>query len=218
MRNMSVRTLGSWSLILGPTLAVVCYLLQPGQALIDAADPADAAARIAAITSNDTLSQVTALLVPIGLLLFMYGLNALGSSSSGDGEGLFRYGTLLLFVAIIGWTLSSSSVGVIAGMNNAQLASSGGAVFAVGSGIGNIANIIGSLGGICIALGLSARSGFNTNAALIVVAAGVIALISDITGALDSSFQETGSMISGAYFVVVTLWSISLGLVLRKTD
>ena len=57
MRNISVGTLGSWSLIIGPVLAVVCYLIQPGVMLIDQADPSNAQATMGALMGTPMLSQ-----------------------------------------------------------------------------------------------------------------------------------------------------------------
>ena len=217
MRNISVGTLGSWSLIIGPVLAVVCYLTQPGVMLIEPADPSDAQATIVALMSNSTLSQVTAMLIPIGLIMFLFGMNVIGSSVTGNGEGLYRYGGQLFLIAIVGWTIGSALNGAIGGMTGAQAGAVGGAVYAVGDAIGTIAGIVGAIGIMCYGLALSARDGFNKNAALIVALAALVALVSTVYGAMDSSFRETGTMIGGIFFVIASAWSVTLGLGLRKS-
>ena len=216
MRNISVGTLGSWSLIIGPVLAVVCYLTQPGVMLIEPADPSDAQATIVALMSNSTLSQVTAMLIPIGLIMFLFGMNVIGSNVTGNGEGLYRYGGQLFLIAIVGWTIGSALNGAIGGMTGAQAGAVGGAVYAVGDAIGTIAGIVGAIGIMCYGLALSARDGFNKNAALIVALAALVALVSTVYGAMDSSFRETGTMIGGIFFVIASAWSVMLGLGLRK--
>ena len=217
MRNISVGTLGSWSLIIGPVLAVVCYLTQPGVMLIEPADPSDAQATIVALMSNSTLSQVTAMLIPIGLIMFLFGMNVIGSNVTGNGEGLYRYGGQLFLIAIVGWTIGSALNGAIGGMTGAQAGAVGGAVYAVGDAIGTIAGIVGAIGIMCYGLALSARDGFNKNAALIVALAALVALVSTVYGAMDSSFRETGTMIGGIFFVIASAWSVTLGLGLRKS-
>ena len=217
MPNISVGTLGSWSLIIGPVLAVVCYLIQPGVMLIEPADPSDAQATIVALMSNSTLSQVTAMLIPIGLIMFLFGMNVIGSSVTGNGEGLYRYGGQLFLIAIVGWTIGSALNGAIGGMTGAQAGAVGGAVYAVGDAIGTIAGIVGAIGIMCYGLALSARDGFNKNAALIVALAALVALVSTVYGAMDSSFRETGTMIGGIFFVIASAWSVMLGLGLRKS-
>ena len=217
MRNISVGTLGSWSLIIGPVLAVVCYLTQPGVMLIEPADPSDAQATIMALMSNSTLTQVTAILIPIGLIMFLFGMNVIGSNVTGNGEGLYRYGGQLFLIAIVGWTIGSALNGAIGGMTGAQAGAVGGAVYAVGDAIGTIAGIVGAIGIMCYGLALSARDGFNKNAALIVALAALVALVSTVYGAMDSSFRETGTMIGGIFFVIASAWSVMLGLGLRKS-
>ena len=217
MRNISVGTLGSWSLIIGPVLAVVCYLTQPGVMLVEPADPSDAQATIVALMSNSMLSQITAMLIPIGLIMFLFGMNVIGSSVTGNGEGLYRYGGQLFLIAIVGWTIGSALTGAIGGMTGAQAGAVDGAVYAVGDAIGTIAGIVGAIGIICYGLALSARDGFNKNAALVVALAALVALVSTVYGAMDSSFRETGTMIGGIFFVIASAWSVMLGLGLRKS-
>jgi hypothetical protein len=217
MPNISVGTLGSWSLIIGPVLAVVCYLIQPGVMLIDQADPSNAQATMGALMGTPTLSQVTAMLIPLGLIMFLFGMNVIGSSVTGNGEGLYRYGGQLFLIAVIGWTIGSALNGAIGGMTGAQAAAVGGAVYAVGDSIGTIAGIIAAIGVICYGLALSGRDGFNRNAALIVALAALVALVTTVWGAMDSSFRETGTMIGGIFFMIVTAWSVMLGLGLRKS-
>ena len=217
MRNISVGTLGSWSLIIGPVLAVVCYLIQPGVMLIEPADPSNAQETIRALMGNPTLSQITAMLIPLGLIMFLFGMNVIGSSVTGNGEGLYRYGGQLFLIAVVGWTIGSALNGAIGGMTGAQAAAVGGAVYAVADSIGTISGIIGAIGVICYGLALSGRDGFNRNAALIVALAALVALVTTVWGAMDSSFRETGTMIGGMFFMIVTVWSVMLGLGLRKS-
>ena len=77
--------------------------------------------------------------------------------------------------------------------------------------------MVGAIGIICYGLALSARDGFNRNAALIVALAALVALVSAVWGAMDSSFRETGTMIGGIFFMIATAWSVMLGLGLRKS-
>jgi hypothetical protein len=172
---------------------------------------------MAALRGSATLSQVTAMLIPLGLIMFLYGMNVIGSSVTGNGEGLYRYGSQFFLIAIIGWTIGSALNGAIAGMTGAQAAAAGGVVYAVGDAIGTVSGMVGAIGIICFGLALSARDGFNRNAALIVALAALVALVSTVWGAMDSSFRETGTMIGGIFFMIATAWSVMLGLGLRKS-
>ena len=72
MGTISANKLGGLSLIVGPVLALVFYFLAPGGLLIDAADPADAAANIAATLGNTGLAHITAFVIPLGLIILFY--------------------------------------------------------------------------------------------------------------------------------------------------
>ncbi len=52
MGTLSVNRLGALALIVGPVLAVVFFLLEPGALLVDRADSSDAIASITALASN----------------------------------------------------------------------------------------------------------------------------------------------------------------------
>jgi hypothetical protein len=224
VKDISVGTLGSWSLILGPVIAVVCYMIAPGVMLIDQADPADAAKRIGAIQANIELAQVTSLLIPIGVIMLLYGLTVVGGGG-GNGEALSRLGILLFTFAAVGWTVELSTAGVLAGLSPAHAGAIGGVVYAIGHGIGTIASILGALGILCFALGMSARDGIKVipllsarTLALLVALASIVALVANVIGATDSSQEESMAMIRGIYFLVITAWSVTLGLGLRKSS
>jgi hypothetical protein len=217
VKDISVGTLGSWSLILGPVIALVCYMIAPGVMLIDQADPASAVDRIGAIQANTELAQVTSLLIPIGVIMLLYGLTVVGGGG-GNGEALSRLGILLFTFAAVGWTVELSTAGVLAGLSPAHAGAIGGVVYAIGHGVGTIASILGALGILCFALGMSARDGINRNFALLVALASIVALVANVIGATDSSQEETMAMIRGIYFIVITAWSVTLGLGLRKSS
>ena len=65
MGTISMKKLGGLSLIVGPVIALICYFLQPGGMIIDAADPADAAASLGSVWANTELAHITGLLIPL---------------------------------------------------------------------------------------------------------------------------------------------------------
>ncbi len=64
MGTISLNRLGAWSLIVGPVLAFVFFLIQPGVLFIERADPTDGMASVAALSSNGALTNLTALVAP----------------------------------------------------------------------------------------------------------------------------------------------------------
>ena len=76
MRPGSVNKLEALGLIVGPVLALLFFVLEPGGILISPADSTDSAAIITSVASNPTMARVSALMVPLGLILMLYGLSA----------------------------------------------------------------------------------------------------------------------------------------------
>ena len=77
MGTISVNRLAGLSLILGPVIAFVFFLIEPGGLLIDSADVSDAVGTIMAKSSNATLTNITNIAIILGLALILSGLYAL---------------------------------------------------------------------------------------------------------------------------------------------
>ena len=73
MGAISANKLGGASLLLGPVLALVFFLLQPGGLLIDRVETSDAAGTITAYASNPALTRVTSMVIALGLVMTLYG-------------------------------------------------------------------------------------------------------------------------------------------------
>ena len=77
MGTISLNKLGGYCLILGPVIAVIFFLLYPGGAIIDAADPSDAQASIGAVLGNAGLAKACGMLVTLGILMLIIGLSVI---------------------------------------------------------------------------------------------------------------------------------------------
>ena len=66
MGSISVNKLGALSLIVGPVLALVFFLFQPGGLLIENAAPSSPVASITALASNVALTNITAMVIALG--------------------------------------------------------------------------------------------------------------------------------------------------------
>jgi len=227
MGTISVSKLGGLSLIVGPVLALIGYFLQPGGMLIDAADPASASASVAAINSNASLSQITGFVIPVGLIIFLYGLFVVQGNVKGNGNGdaLSRYGIQLFLIAVIGWVISSALSNAIAGVDltpkvpaevAAQAAAAASTVasglYAATMGINTTSAVFGGLGFTTLSLALSTRDDHNKIFALVVAAAGLISVLVALVGGFDSSQLQTLQPVSGICYIIIAAWSITLGL------
>ena len=219
MGTISVNKLGGLALIIGPIVTVICYFIQPGGAIIDAADPADAIASITAMISNSGLTQLTGIVIPLGLIVFLFGIYTLQAQirSGGSGDALSRLGALLLTLGVVGWVIGSGLSTAIGGLDLATQAQAvGGPLYAASSGIGTIAAITAGLGFLTFGLAVSTRDDQNKIAALVAALAGAVVGIAAVVGGLDSTQLELMTTVSGICFIVLTVWGVLLGLKLRN--
>ncbi len=220
MGTISVNKLGGLSLIVGPVGALVFYFLQPGGALIDPGDPANAPQIIAAMVANAGLTQLTGVLIPIGLLVFLAGMLALQRqvSSSGNGDALARSGVLLMFVGVLTWISGFGIALAIAGstLPAAQTTQVFAGLYAVNLGLGTSGGILASAGFLSMGLAISTRDDYSRPFALVASVAAAVGLVVVIIGALDSTQLQMMNNITGIIYLIHSVWMITLGLKLMK--
>lgn len=104
MRPVSESTLGGLTLIVGPLLAIVFFVLQPGGVLINSAEMNEAYATIYALARYRTLANLTVIAISLGLILSLYGQFVLLDSIRGTagGAALARLGFLFLAIGGVG--------------------------------------------------------------------------------------------------------------------
>lgn len=216
---MTMRTmdkLESVGLMVGPVLALLFFLLEPGGVIIDPAASGDAVAVITALASNRGLAHATSLGIPLGLVMMLYGLAGINRVIREErmAAALSRLGILCMTVGAIGWILASGLNHVIA---ETQIGVEGAIQQAiplhkVDSGVTIISGMMVSAGFIAFSLGLSAiyPPGFGKIAARVITAVSVLALIAFIIGHTGPS-QTMVSVARACYFPWV-LWSVYLGV------
>lgn len=215
MGAISTNRLGGASLIVGPLLAVVCFLIRPGGGLVGGqVDPADASASINVVTANADLAGISFLLAPIGLLALVYGLNVFAESlKGGNGEALARYGTLFFLLALMSWSVGSALTVAIAGGAAAGAAE---ALYAAGTAVSSTGGIFAALGLLALSVGVSTRDDFNKPFALIVAATSAILLVFAVLSARDTSLLQAANTVAGIAYAITTSWSVTLGRGLMK--
>lgn len=215
MGTVSVNKLGGLSLAIGPVLALIFYFLQPGGPLIDTADPADGAATIGAMMANSTLQHVVGFMIPIGLIMFLYGIFALTGSirDNGNGDALARYCNILAFMAVMGWMIGVGLSHVIASGNAGAAA---GALYAANLGIGTMSSAMFGVAILLLSLGLSTRDDCKKMFALVIAALSVVSIVAAVVGGMDSSQLQTMGTVTGMCYAVTTVWFITMGMNLMK--
>ena len=220
MKVTSAQTLGGLSLIVGPALAFVCFLFQPGGVLFNNILMDNASATIVALERYHTMATVTSIGIALGLILALYGQIALLRSlrSCRSDEALSQLGLLFLAVGAVGWVemqglnleMADTYVEYAASFQSAT------AVFRVEFGISLIAGLAVAFGFLFFSLGLASRDEFNRIAAGIIAVVSVIALVSQIIGISVTSLLSTMIQINRICFVFWAIWSISLGVGMLK--
>ena len=209
MGDISISKLAGYSLIVGPILALISYFIQPGGILGiggEMADPTDSAAVVTLLADNPELGTLTALLIPVGVLIFLSGIVFfVQNMSGGSGHAIARLGLPMVMAGIFGWVLSSAiAMGISAGEG-----SEAGAEFIFG--INTIASLTFGAGLLLIALGASTRDEINTNIAYIAALSGIVVAVSSVISAFEPDSAKEMGMITGISFIVGTIWFIMLG-------
>ena len=208
--------------MIAPVVTLIFYFLQPGGAIIDAADPANTEATITAMVSNAGLGKVVSIVIPIGLLVFLSGILVLQENvrSNGNGGALSRIAVLFILAGIIGWVVSSGASLAITGSGReaAEAVPLFASMYSATLGIGTVAGILWGIGTLALALAISTREDSNNIAALVAAVAAVVAIVVTIIGGLDSTTLETMTLISGITYLVHMVWFFMLGLNLSKVE
>ena len=216
MGNISELKLGGICLAVGPAMAtalfIVFFLILGDMDL----DLTDFEAVAGDISSAHVIERLLLLLVPIGLIMAYYGLTVIhGTIGKGEnGEALFKLGmpmfAINVFATVIGF----------GGLWQAQawVGSSGTDIAAIAQGISFYAGMIGAIGVMLIALALSTRDEFNSIFAYIVALVFLIVAILSIVGM--ANFTEDTlkivNMLFGIGYIIISIWSITLGLNMLK--
>ena len=205
-----------------PVVTLIFYFLQPGGSFIDAADPADGAATIAAMVSNAGLGKVVSIVIPIGLLVFLSGILVLQEHvrSNGNGGALSRIAVLFILVGIIGWVVSAGVSLAIIGSTQPieQAVPFTASLYSATLGIGTVAGILWGIGTLALALAISTREDSNKIAALVAAVAAVVAIVVTIIGGLDTAQLELMTQITGITFIVHVVWFFMLGRSLSQSE
>lgn len=188
MGTKIVDKLEAVALIVGPVMALLFFLVEPGGIVIDPAESGDAIGTITALVSNPVLAHLSSLLVPLSLVLMLFGLAGISRVAQGDrmSGGLTRLGILCMTIGGTGWILTAGMNHVLAEtVTDSELAMQQAiAVYRVDSGLTIISSMVVAAGVLAFSLGVLATfpSGFARTAALVIASVSTLALIAFIIG------------------------------------
>lgn len=218
MKAGSVNRFEAWALIVGPVVALVFFLVEPGGMLIDSTASTDYIGRVRALASNSTMAHVAALMVPLGLIVMIYGLTGLNRLivlvEDDFAAAVSRFGTLGVTLGGFGWIMADGLIHILAEtrIQSEQALQAVVPIAQAEAGIGFISSIAVSLGVMALSMGLSARDpvGFNKVAALVILVVSAVAVVALIIG--QSGPDENMVTLARLCYFPWVLWSITLGV------
>jgi hypothetical protein len=156
MGTISTAKLAGISLILGPVITVVCYFIQQLVIFADV-EWGNAASWAAAAADQGPAMVATSIIVPLSLMMLVYGILFIANEIRGNGNGdaLARYSVPLILIGMTGFVLSSGNF--VAATIFPEPAAAAEAVFLAAAGMNGIGGIFFSLGFTAIFFAMTSR-------------------------------------------------------------
>ena len=213
MGTISVNRLAGLSLICGPIIAFVFFLIEPGGLLIDSAEVSDAAGSIKAKSANAALTNVTNIAIVLSLTLILSGLYALmrNVTLQGNGKAFVQMGFFMMLVGLTGWILTGGIDFVLADAQTADQIQASVPVYYVGSALLYAGGIALGFGGFIFALGLSTREEFNRILSLLASLVNLAVMVFFMLAILSNDGRDTFITLARGFYVLLVIWFGYLG-------
>lgn len=220
MGNMSLGRLGGLALIIGPLLAFVMFLLQPGGIIIDTAEPSDPIAAINALTNNPTMANITVPLVCLGLMIMAFGMYALQmkARNADIGDAATRMGLAFIIIGLLSWIAGQGiALAITIGLEGETVH------FLTPLFVARVAATL--LGGMAVSLGflvfsLSLPASGNLEAWInrLVGVLSVVSLASFYWAAAEGGDLDQGLALARSLYAIWVVWLVYQGVRLMKQD
>ena len=213
MGTIAVNRLAGLSLIFGPIIAFVFFLVEPGGLLIDSADVSDAVGSITAKGGNAALTNVTNIGIILGLALILSGLYALmrNVTLQGNGKAFVQMGFFMIFVGLTGWILSGGMDFILADAQTSDQIKGSVPVYYAGSALVYAGGIALGFGGFIFALGLSTRDDFNRIISLLAALISLAVMAFFMIAILYNDGRDTFITLARSFYVLLVIWYGYLG-------
>ena len=218
MGTISVNRLAGLSLIFGPIIAFVFFLIEPGGLLIDNAKVSDAVGSITSKGANAALTNVTNIAIILGLALILSGLYALmrNVTLQGNGKALVQMGFFVIFVGTTGWILAGGIDFILADAQTSEQISGSVPVYHAGLALFYAGGIMFGFGGCIFALGLSTRDDFNQIVSLLAALISLAVMVFFVIAILSNDGLDTFITLARSCYVLLVIWYGYLGIGLMQ--
>ena len=210
MGTISTAKLAGISLILGPVITVVCYFIQQLVIFADV-EWGNAASWAAAAADHGPAMVATSIIVPLSLMMLVYGILFIANEIRGNGNGdaLAQYSVPLILIGMTGFVLSSGNF--VAATIFPEPAAAAEAVFLAAAGMNGIGGIFFSLGFTAIFFAMASREEYNSMLANIAALVAVLAFVLSIIGFASTEFGELMTQLVGVTYIVHTIYAVYIG-------
>ena len=218
MGTIAVNRLAGLSLIFGPIIAFVFFLIEPGGLLIDSVKVSDSVGAIMAKGSNAALTNVTNIAIILGLALILSGLYALmrNVTLQGNGKALVQMGFFMIFVGLAGWMLAGGMDFILADAQTPEQIAGSVPVYYAGSALLYAGGITLGFGGFIFALGLSTREDFNRIISLLAAVVSLAVMVFFIIAILYNDGRDDFITLARSFYVLLVIWYGYLGVGLMQ--
>ena len=219
MNLLSTNKLGAISLVVGPTLAFIMFLIQPGGLLIDSTPGSDSLGLIGVWQANAVMVKITSGLIMLGLALMAFGLYEVHVAHRGSrGDGLNMAGLALISVGVIAWLGVQSLVMTLASTYPPQDAWT--AVYAIRTSLLLTGGVAVSLGIVLFAFSvlIDTRGLVFTILTWLAALAGLIGMAEWIVAIFNTDAMDTATSVARGMYIIYVVWLIALGVRLAREE
>ena len=219
MNLLSTNKLGAISLVVGPTLAFIMFLIQPGGLLIDSTPGSDAMGLIGVWQANAVMVKITSGFIMLGLALMAFGLYEVHVAHRGSrGDGLNMAGLALISVGVIAWLGVQSLVMTLASTYPPQDAWM--AVYAIRTSLLLTGGVAVSLGIVLFAFSvlIDTRAIAFTILTWLAALAGLVGMAEWIVAIFNTDAMDTATTVARGMYIIYVVWLIALGVRLAREE
>ena len=219
MNLLSTNKLGAISLVVGPTLAFVMFLIQPGGLLIDSTPGSDAMGLIGVWQANAVLVKITSGFIMLGLVLMAFGIYEVHVAHRGSrGDGLNMAGLAALSLGVMAWLALHSLTVTLASSYPPQEA---------WLPVYTIRTSLLLSGGVAVSLGITLfafsvlidyRGLAFSILTWLAVLAGLVGMAEWVVAIFNSDAMDSATTVARSMYIVYVVWLATLGVRLAREE
>ena len=219
MNFLSTNKLGAISLVVGPVLAFVMFLIQPGGILIESTPGSDASGLIQVWQANSVMVKITSGLIMFGLMLMAFGLYEVHvAHRDSRGDGLNMAGLALLSLGVVAWLTVQSLIITLASSFPPQEAWL--SVYTVRTSLLLSGGVGVSLGVLVFAVSvlIDSRGTVFSILTWLAVLAGLVGMLGWLTAIFNSGAMDSATAVARGMYIIYVVWLIALGIRLAREE